>query len=527
MTLAVRCMCAYGESLRFASIMADKIPRMTTNANEKEHGRQASAKAGATLELRADTKSGEGGSDSACNPATPSAAGRKPSYLSFALMVFAATFGGLTQNIMNTALPSLMQDIGINVTSGQLLTTLFPLCLGVVIPLVAFLSRRFSSKALTLAALSCFLAGSLVIAVSHSFPLIVIGRILQGASTGILVPLVQVVVLALYPKERWGLLMGIVGIAMGFAPNIGPTIGGAFTQFLGWRSCFWFLSAFSLLLLTATLIWFNPRDITEKNPPRLDWPSLIFSSVGFGGLLMGFSNASSFGFSAPESFGFIIVGAAVVAVFCVRQLRIPNPMLDLRTFQNRSFRVGTIMVCLLFCAFIGITLVIPMQLQTVEHFSALEAGLVLLPSSFVAAVMSPVSGALVDRFGARKVSIAACAVLCIGTAMMLDLGHCADLGYISLAQSLRQFGIASLIMPLTVWSIRQLKGRMVADGTSVTNALRQVAASLSTAIMVLLMAGGVAGGNATPEGVNAAMALSLAIAVVMLIMAAATIRSDS
>lgn len=500
---------------------------MTTNVNEKELGRRSGAQAGAEPASCPDTTPEKGGGAGAHGPVAPSAAGQKPSYLSFALMVFAATFGGLTQNIMNTALPSLMQDIGINVTSGQLLTTIFPLCLGVVIPLVAFLSRRFSSKALTLVALACFLAGSLIIAVSHSFPLMVLGRILQGASTGILVPLVQVVVLALYPKERWGLLMGIVGIAMGFAPNIGPTIGGAFTQFLGWRSCFWFLSGFSLLLLIAMLIWFHPRDITEENPPKLDWLSLVFSSVGFGSLLMGFSNASSFGFTAPESLGFIIAGAAVVALFCVRQLRIPNPMLDLQTFQNRSFRVGTIMVCLLFCAFIGITLVIPMQLQTVEHFSALEAGLVLLPSSFVAAVMSPVSGALVDRFGARKVSITACTVLCIGTAMMLDLGHCTDLGYISFAQSLRQFGIASLIMPLTVWSIRQLKGRMVADGTSVTNALRQVAASLSTAIMVLLMAGGVAGGSATPEGVNAAMALSLAIAAIMLVMAAAMIRNDA
>lgn len=484
--------------------------------NEKQHGQSADA---GNAETAPAPRAAAG------SPAA-SAADAKPSYLSFALMVFAATFGGLTQNIMNTALPSLMRDIGINVTSGQLLTTIFPLCLGVVIPLVAFLSRRFSSKALTISALACFLAGSLIIAMSDSFPLLVMGRILEGVSTGILVPLVQVVVLALYPKERWGLLMGIVGIAMGFAPNIGPTIGGAFTQFLGWRSCFWFLSAFSLLLLTTVLIWFRPRDITEEHPPKLDWLSLILSSAGFGSLLMGFSNASSFGFTAPESFAFIIVGAVLVAVFCTRQLRIPNPMLDLRTFQDRSFRVGTIMVCLLFCAFIGITLVIPMQLQTVEHFSALEAGMVLLPSSFVAAVMSPVSGALVDRFGARKVSLVACTVLCIGTAMMLDLGHCTDLTYISIAQSLRQFGIASLIMPLTVWSIRHLKGRMVADGTSVTNALRQVAASLSTAIMVLMMAGGVAGGNATSAGVNAAMALSLAIALVMLVMAATLVRDD-
>jgi EmrB/QacA subfamily drug resistance transporter len=457
-------------------------------------------------------------------PSTAAAAGvpdtpHAPSYISFALMAFAATFGGLTQNIMNTALPSLMADIGISVTSGQLLTTLFPLCLGVVIPLVAFLSRRFSSKALTVSALVCFLAGSLIIALSSSFPLLIIGRILEGVATGILVPLVQVVVLAIYPQERWGLLMGIVGIAMGFAPNVGPTIGGAFTEFLGWRSCFWFLAAFSLALLIAMLLWLHDADITEKEPPRLDWPSVILSSVGFGGLLMGFSNASSFGFAAPESFGFVIVGAVVVALFCHRQLRIANPILDLRTFKDRNFRAGTIMVVLLFCAFIGITLVIPMQLQTVEHFTALEAGLVLLPSSLVAAVMSPVSGALVDRFGARVVTLVASTVLVIGTVMMLDLGHCSDLNHIALAQSVRQFGIASLIMPLTVWSVRKLDGHMVADGTSVTNALRQVAASLSTAIMVLMMAGGVAGGTATADGVNAAMLFSLIMSVIMLAMA--------
>lgn len=446
------------------------------------------------------------------------------SYTSFVLMTFAATFGGLTQNIMNTALPALMAEVGISVTSGQLLTTVFPLCLGVVIPLVAFLSRRFSSRALVNVALLLFLAGSLLIAVAQTFPALLLGRILEGVATGILVPLVQVVVLQVYPQSRWGLLMGIVGIAMGFAPNVGPTIGGIFTDTWGWRSCFWFLSAFSCALLLAMLIWFRPTSITEDNPPKLDWASVVLSSVGFGSLLMGFSNASSYGFAEPESLGFIIVGIVVVVLFCVRQLRIANPLLDLRTFQDRNFTVGTIMVCLLFCAFIGITLVIPMQLQTVEHFTALEAGLVLLPSSFVAALMSPLSGALVDRIGVRPVAITAAAVLCVGTGMMLDLGHCTDLTYITIAQSVRQFGIASLIMPLTVWSVRKLKGHMVADGTSVTNALRQVAASLSTALMVLLMAGGGASGSVTPDGVNAAMFFSLGCAVVLLALALFTVR---
>jgi EmrB/QacA subfamily drug resistance transporter len=448
----------------------------------------------------------------------------KPSYTSFVLMAFAATFGGLTQNVMNTALPTLMGDVGISVTSGQLLTTVFPLCLGVVIPLVAFLSRRFSSRALVNASLLCFLIGSLLIAGANSFPLLLVGRILEGIATGILVPLVQVVVLQLYPQNRWGLLMGIVGIAMGFAPNIGPTIGGVFTDTWGWRSCFWFLSAFSCLLLVAMLLWFHPRSVTDEHPSKLDWASAALSTIGFGSLLMGFSNASSAGFTAPETVGFIVVGAIGVVLFCVRQMRIDNPLLDLRTFQNRNFTVGTIMVCLLFCAFIGITLVIPMQLQTVEHFSALEAGLVLLPSSFVAALMSPLSGALIDRIGVRPVAVTAATVLCIGTALMLDLGHCQDLAYITIAQSIRQFGIASLIMPLTVWSLRKLTGRQVADGTSVTNALRQVAASLSTALMVLLMAGGGAGGTVTPDGVNAAMTFSFACAVALLAIAVLTVH---
>lgn len=451
---------------------------------------------------------------------------KKPSYVSFALMTIAATFGGLTQNIMNTALPSLMNDLAISVTSGQLLTTLFPLCMGVTIPTVAFLSRRCSSRTLVLAALALFLTGSLIISASTSFELIVLGRIMQGCATGILVPLVQVIVLAIYPQEQWSLLMGIVGIAMGFAPNIGPTIGGAFTEYLGWRSCFWFLTAFSLTLLVACLIWFYPRNIAEKNPPRLDFASLILSSIGFGSLLMGFSHAASHGFAAPETIAFIIVGTATIVLFCYRELHIDNPLLDLRTFKERNFTVGTIMICLLFCAFIGITLVIPMQLQSVEHFNALDAGLVLLPSSVIAAIMSPLSGALVNRFGVRRISLIAGATLIVGTVMIVNLGYCSDLTWISLAQSVRQMGIASLIMPLTVWSVRTLTGRMTADGTSVSNALRQVAASLSTAFMVLLMAGGTAGGTATSEGVNATMVVSLVMACALFVIALVALHDE-
>lgn len=440
-----------------------------------------------------------------------------------ALMVLGTILGGLLQNAVSTVLPAIMEETGVTVGMAQWLVTMFQLCLGIVIPLVAFLVRRFDVKVLFVVSTALFAAGTFLVAAADSFPLIFAGRFLEGIAAGVSFPLIQVVVFQNYPRNRWGTIMGIVGLAFGFAPNIGPTIAGVCADLWGWRSMFWgvaVLSAVTALLMAVLL----PRNMADGEARSLDWPSVGLSTAGFGGVLLGFTNATDAGPLSAACLVPLAVGTVCMVLFLWRQRRIPNPLWDLDAFKDRDFTVGTIMVCLLFSAFIGVTLVLPLGMQAVQGFSTLEAGMALLPGTIAALIMNPLSGIMMDRIGVRPVICFGSVLLLAGTVPMMQLGEMNDLALIMVLQGVRTFGISSLIQPISTWSVRSLQGRLIPDGTSISNTLRQVAAALGTSAMVLLMSIGGEPGSVSAFGVDVAIAFSAACSAALLILSFAFVR---
>ncbi|MBQ9068043.1 MAG: MFS transporter, partial [Eggerthellaceae bacterium] len=397
--------------------------------------------------------------------------------------------------------------------------------LGIVIPLSAFLSRRASARQLFFAALGFFIAGSLLLIPVQSFTLLLLGRILQGIAAGILYPLMQVVVFSQFPLERRGTIMGFVGLTFGFAPNIGPTIAGAFTTALGWRSVFVFLLAFALVIAIFGFFLIKPTP-AEAGQRGLDIPSVLLSSFGFGGLLMAFTNASDYGLASAAFLVALSVGAICLALFCLRQFHTDKPLMDLCAFKTKEFAAGTIILCLLFCANIGTALVIPLELQAVHGFSALEAGMALLPGTLTAVVVNPASGMIMDRTGARHVTCVCACALVVGSLAMVNLGNITSIPAIMFWQLVRQIGISGVIMPVNTWSLNALPRVLMPDGNSLTNTLRQVSAALGTAVMVLLMAGGQAGGAVSAGGVNTAMAFGLGCVFILAVLCFIYVRDN-
>lgn len=449
--------------------------------------------------------------------------GAQLGYGALALMVLGTMFGGMLQNAINTVLPSIMGELSVSVGTAQWLVNSMQLCLGVVIPLVPFLARRFHVKALFLFSMALFAAGTFLIAAGDSFGVLFAGRVMEGISAGIAFPLIQVVVFQSYPRNRWGTIMGVVGLAFGFAPNVGPTVAGIFSDLWGWRSLFW-LSAAAVSLLTVAMAFVLPRLRADSKAKPLDWLSVMLSTVGFGGILTALTNASGFGFASLQSALPLAVGAAALVAFCLRQLRIPNPLLDLRAFRNRDFTVGTIMVCLLFSSFIGVTLVLPVSLQSIHGFTELEAGLALFPGTIAALVMNPLSGVLLDRSGPRFIICLGSVLLLAGTIPFFWLDQISDLWLAMLLQGVRTFGISSLIQPISTWSVRSLMPPLVPDGTAISNTVRQVTGAFGTSIMVLLMSFGSATGDVTAFGADAAMFFSGLCSLALLVLAFAFVR---
>ena len=428
-------------------------------------------------------------------------------YALFAIVVLASASGNLSQTAVNAMLGDIMLQFGLTVDLGQWLTTSYMLVLGITVPVATFLSRRFSVRRHVFIALAFFLVGALADLFAPNFGVLLTGRVFQAISTGMLMPLMQTIAMTRFPRGRQATAMGVAGIAMGFAPNIGPTIGGAMSFSLGWRSFFVLLLAGVVVLGVATALLVRGGEGNRSE--RFDTLSFMLSALGFGGLLLGFSEASSFALTSPFVWGPLVAGAVFLVLFVRRQKRVDDPLISMDIFSSRQYRAGFIAQNLLNASFMGVTLIVPLYVEGPCGGTALDAGIVLLPGTLAALFLNPLAGVLTDRFGIRPVTLASGALLAVGSVLMVFLDEETPLAVTTFCQAVRAFGVSGLMGPLISWSLAGLPGRIVTDGSSFSIAGRQACASLGTSVMVLLIA---LAGTSAAAASNPALPYQLAFA---------------
>ena len=438
------------------------------------------------------------------------------------IVILGSCLGNLSQTALNAMFSGMAADFGVQMELGQWVTTLYMLVLGITVPVVTYLMRRFPLKNVVLAALLLLVIGAAIDVAAPSFEVLVAGRALQAVSAGITMPMMISIVMTSFPRDKQATVMGIAGIAMGFAPNIGPTIGGWMIGFAGWRSFFvaLFVCALVLLLLAAVLITRRPQ---ANSSARLDVLSLLLSALGFGGLLLGFSNASSFGLASPYIWVPAILGALFLALYLRRQKHVEHPLTNLRIFDSWRYRVSFWAANALFASFMGITLIIPLFIETQWGGTALQAGLALLPGTVAAFIVNPLAGWLVDRIGARPVVVVASMFLAVGAVSMAFIDEATPFWAIVALQGVRATGVSGLIGPLTSWGMADLPHEIMTDGSSFGTAVRQACASVGTALMVFAIAAGASAGMSL-MGFHVAFAVSGAFAVMVFGLAVARVR---
>lgn len=435
------------------------------------------------------------------------------------IIILGSCLGNLSQTALNAMFTGMAADFGVDVGLGQWVTTLYMLVLGITVPVVTFLMRRFALKNVVVASLALLLAGAALDMVAWNFVALIAGRVLQAVSAGITMPMMISVVMTSFPRDKQATVMGITGIAMGFAPNIGPTIGGWMLVAAGWRSFFVALSvcALALLVLAFALIERGERPQADA---RLDVASLILSALGFGGLLLGFSNASSFGATSLFVWIPVAAGAAFLMLFLRRQRRIDHPLINLDIFSSPVYRSSFWASNFLYASFLGITLILPLYVEGLWGGTAVEAGLTLLPGTVAAFVINPLAGYLTDKIGARPVVLVAATFLAVGAVSMAFLDASSPFWLIVVLQGVRATGVSGLIGPLTSWGLSELDHSIMTDGSSFGTAVRQACASLGTALMVFAITLG--GGAAV--GYHVAFAISGVFALLTLVVCVARVR---
>ena len=402
-----------------------------------------------------------------------------------AAMLFGMFIAILNQTLLNVALPKINTEFNISASTGQWLMTGFMLVNGILIPISAFLFNKYSYRKLFIIGLALFTLGSLVCAISFNFPIMMSGRILQAIGAGILMPLGSNVIVTIFPPEKRGVAMGTMGIAMILAPAIGPTLSGYIVQNYHWNVMFYGMFFIGIIAIVIGLFWFKLYQSTTN--PKADIPGIIYSTIGFGSLLYGFSEAGNKGWGSTEIVTMFIVGTVFIIFFILRELRMKAPMLNLEVLKYPTYTLTTIINMIVMMSLYGGMILLPLYLQNLRGFSALDSGLLLLPGALVMGALGPVAGKLLDTIGIKPLAIFGIGIMTYATWELSKLNMDTTYLHIMWIYIVRSFGMAFIMMPIMTAGMNALPPRLISHGNAFVNTMRQLAGSIGTAILVTVM----------------------------------------
>lgn len=390
----------------------------------------------------------------------------------------------LNQTLLNVAIPHLITEFGVTANTAQWLLTGYMLVNGALIPLSAFLIERFGVRRLFLFAMFCFTIGSLICGIAPTFSIMLTGRLIQAIGGGVLSPLVMTIIVFIFPPHMRGKGMGIFGLAMMFAPAIGPTLSGWVIQNYDWHILFNGMVPLGAIVLI--IAFFQLKDIQPPKDVKVHMPSVVTSLAGMGLLLYGFSEAGNDGWTDSVVLSTIIGGAVLLIIFVLQQIKSEKPLLDMRVFKYNIFSLSNIISIAITISMYAGMFLLPIYLQNIRGYSAFDSGLLLLPGALVMLVMSPISGTLFDKVGPRPLAIVGMLITSISTFEFTKLTMDTPFNHILAIYIIRSFGMSLLMMPIMTAGLNQLPQRLSSHGTSMSNTLRQVSGSIGISLMTTI-----------------------------------------
>nr|WP_315268614.1 MDR family MFS transporter [Microbacterium lemovicicum] len=455
------------------------------------------------------------------------------------LLLGAAFVVILNETIMNVAIPHLMTDLQITALAAQWLTTAFMLTMAVVIPITGFLLQRFTTRQAFIGGMSLFSAGTLIAGLAPGFEVLLGARVVQASGTAIMMPLLMTTIMNLVPPNARGRMMGRVSVVISVAPAIGPTLSGVILQTLGWRWMFGVVFPIALVMLLIGAKWVTNVGETRRAP--IDPLSIVLSALGFGGIVYGLSqiggasahggNAGADAAAATATVSLwiaLVVGVVALVAFVWRQIRLQrtdDALLDLRVFRSRNFTISMTQMLVLSLAFFGSLTVLPLYLQNVKGFTALETGLIVLPGALVMGLTGPLIGRIYDRWGTEVLVIPGAFLTSAMLWFYSTVGQDTPVPMIVAAQIVLSLGLAMSFTPLFTASLGSLERRFYSYGSAVVGTVQQVAGAAGIAVFITVLSGvsaaGIAGGAedvaAQADGVRAAFQVGAVVSLLSVI----------
>lgn len=412
-----------------------------------------------------------------------------PKFMAF-IMMAGAFLGLFSETALNMAMTNIMEDFSVSAPTAQWVTTGYLLVLAIFVPISAFLVRWFTTRQLITVGLILSIMGVVLSALSMNFPMLLAGRFVQAMGTGIIIPVMNIVVLMIFPIVKRGVVMGVMGLVITTAPAVGPTLAGFIISAWNWNVICWIVAILYALLLFGTQKMDNASQITK---PKIDALSIILSSIGFGGVIYALSMLAENSFTSIIVLLPLCIGIIALVLFAIRQMKLEHPMINLAVFQYPMFVLGT------FTMFFGILIILaagillPLYLKGALLIAAASAGLILLPGNAVNVVMAPIVGSMFDRSGGKSkgfVIFGAFFVIVGALLFAMNLTAETPIWVIIVSFMIFFFGITFVMMPAQTAAMNTLPPQFYADGAAAMNTLNQVAGAGGTALAITFFTAG-------------------------------------
>lgn len=400
-----------------------------------------------------------------------------------AVLLFGGFIALLNETITNVALPRLMEQFNVSAQTVQWLSTGYLLVIGILVPVTAFLIQRFTLKQLYIVAMSLFLLGTIIAATAPNFTILLLGRLIQASGTGMFVPIMMNTIVVINPPEKRGAAIGLGLFVILFAPSIAPSLSGMIIQKLSWR--YLFIMEIPLAILAIIVGYRYLEKVTEITKPKIDVLSIILSTLGFGGIIVGFSTLGNDSFS--KTLIFFLIGILSLILFSLRQFKLEEPMLDLRVFKSPTYGLGVVFIMISMMTLFETLVVIPMYLEGLYHMTPFQVGIAILPAGLINAFVAIITGHLYDKFGARKLVPFGFMILTVSFYLLSRVNINTSFTNVIILLCTLNIGMPLVMTSSQTNSLNQLKPIQYPHGTAVINTLQQIAAAMGSSLFVSLM----------------------------------------
>ncbi|HSR23923.1 MAG TPA: DHA2 family efflux MFS transporter permease subunit, partial [Candidatus Eisenbacteria bacterium] len=359
--------------------------------------------------------------------------------------------------------------------------------LAAVIPLTGWLADRYGTKRVFLVSQVLFTLSSMLCGLAWSNPSLIAFRVVQGLAGGLIMPVGMTILMTVSRPDERGRMMAVLGLPMLVAPVLGPVLGGWLVQYVSWRLIFYVNVPIGIAgaVMTALLLR-GPAG--EGRRQRLDAAGLTLGVPAVVAVVYGLSQPGQYGWASAHTLLPLLGGTAGLVAFCLYELRTPAPLIEIRVFRDAAFSAAMTLNFLIGVALFGSVVLVPLFLQQVQGYGALDSGVVLAAQGLAAAAAMPIGGLLTDRLGARQVVPFGLALLTLSSVWMATLAVDTPRWEVAAMVAGRGLGIGMSLMPAMSSAYVTLPPGLIARATSVSNTVQRVAGALAVAIVTTILA---------------------------------------